>query len=102
MAIVCVSEVVTYKLIAALPTLKERIVHIPFGVEPLAELPERARLPGEALKVAYCGRLSFHQKRVQDLARIINQCHDETSGSYSRSRERGRMKMLFSKASKHP
>jgi glycosyltransferase involved in cell wall biosynthesis len=76
-AIVCVSKVVANKLGAAQPTLRERIIHIPFGVEPLAELPARGRLRGEPLKVAYCGRLSFHQKRVQDLSQIINQCHTE-------------------------
>jgi len=76
-AIVCVSEFLAKKLGAAQPDLQERIVHIPFGVEPPAELPAREKLPGQPLTVAYCGRISFHQKRVQDLAQIINQCHAE-------------------------
>jgi glycosyltransferase involved in cell wall biosynthesis len=77
-AIVCVSEFLAEKLGAAHLDLKARIVHIPFGVEPAAELPVRARLPGQPLEAAYCGRISFHQKRVQDLARIINRCHADS------------------------
>jgi glycosyltransferase involved in cell wall biosynthesis len=73
-AIVCVSEFLAGKLRAARPDLKGRIVHIPFGVEPPAGLHSRERLPGQPLQVVYCGRISFHQKRVQDLARVINQC----------------------------
>jgi glycosyltransferase involved in cell wall biosynthesis len=76
-AIVCVSEFLAKKLGAAQPELQARIVHIPFGVEPPAELPAREKLPEQPLEVAYCGRISFHQKRVQDLTQIINRCHAE-------------------------
>jgi glycosyltransferase involved in cell wall biosynthesis len=76
-AIVCVSEFLAKKLGAAQPELRARIVHIPFGVEPPAGLPAREKLPGQPLAVAYCGRIAFHQKRVQDLAQIINRCHAE-------------------------
>ena len=74
-AIVCVSKFLAEKLSAAQPDLAARIVHIPFGVEPPAELPARNDLPEQPLQVTYCGRISFHQKRVQDLAAIINRCH---------------------------
>ncbi|MGO8764909.1 MAG: glycosyltransferase family 4 protein [Limisphaerales bacterium] len=77
-AIVCVSKFLAEKLRGAHPDLKERIVHIPFGVEPPGKLPDRNRSPGQPLEVAYCGRISFHQKRVEDLAAIINRCHDES------------------------
>jgi len=76
-AIVCVSEFLAKKLGAAQPDFKGRIVHIPFGVAPPTELPAREKMPGQPLVVAYCGRISFHQKRVQDLAAIINQCYAE-------------------------
>ena len=74
-ATVCVSEFLTGRLQAAYPALRKRIVHIPFGVEPPSRLPARDKAEGQPLDVAYCGRISFHQKRVQDLAAIIIQCH---------------------------
>jgi glycosyltransferase involved in cell wall biosynthesis len=80
-AIVCVSEFLANKLRSRHPELSERIVHIPFGIE----IPDHPALKkrGERsskdpLRVAYCGRLSFHQKRIQDLARIINRCHADS------------------------
>jgi glycosyltransferase involved in cell wall biosynthesis len=76
-AIVCVSKFLAETLGAALPELQGRIFHIPFGVAPPAGLPVREKLPGQLLEAAYCGRISFHQKRVQDLAQIINRCHAE-------------------------
>ena len=74
-AIVCVSEFLAKKLSTAQPDLAARISHIPFGVEPPAELPARNDSLEQPLQVTYCGRISFHQKRVQDLAAIINRCH---------------------------
>ncbi len=76
-AIICVSEFLHRKLCTAHPEWRQRIVHIPFGVTPPLELPVRAKPPGHPLDVAYCGRLSFHQKRIQDLAEIILRCHEE-------------------------
>ncbi len=76
-AIVCVSQFLAEKLGSVQPDLKGRVVHIPFGVEAPAELSAREKSSGQPLDVAYCGRLSFHQKRIQDLAQIINQCHAE-------------------------
>ena len=73
--IVCVSEFLANKLQSAWPGLRERIVHIPFGIEPPAQLPVRNKPMGQSLDAVYCGRISFHQKRVQDLAAIIVQCH---------------------------
>jgi glycosyltransferase involved in cell wall biosynthesis len=77
-AIVCVSSFLSGALKAKHPELSERIVHIPFGIE----IPENPPLKkreikglGSVLRIAYCGRLSFHQKRIQDLATIINRCH---------------------------
>jgi glycosyltransferase involved in cell wall biosynthesis len=76
-AIVCVSKFLADKLRASHADLRERIVHIPFGVEMPASLAVRDTVQGRRLKVAYCGRLSFHQKRVQDLAAMINRCQAE-------------------------
>jgi glycosyltransferase involved in cell wall biosynthesis len=76
-AIICVSEFLAEKLRAAHPQLSKRTVHIPFGVESPVEMPARKIISGASLQVAYCGRISFHQKRVQDLAEIINHCHEE-------------------------
>lgn len=77
-AIVCVSEFLTQRLRAACPKLRERILHIPFGVQPPVEIRRAAKMPGDPIRVAYCGRISFYQKRVQDLAEIINRCHAES------------------------
>jgi glycosyltransferase involved in cell wall biosynthesis len=74
-AIVCVSRFVTQKLQMAHPGWAERIVHIPFGVECPQQLPVRRIQSSSPLEVAYCGRLSFYQKRVHDLAEIIRRCH---------------------------
>lgn len=76
-AIVCVSKYLEDELKARHPRLSGRMVHIPFGVQAPAVAPQRSRTPGEPLLVAYCGRISFAQKRVQDVAAIINRCHGE-------------------------
>jgi len=79
-AIVCVSSFLATRLREKHPELSERIVHIPFGIAIPEELPSikmRGSSSRGSLRVAYCGRLSFHQKRVQDLATIISKCHDE-------------------------
>ena len=77
-AIVCVSEFLAEKLRAAHASLSERIFHIPFGVAVPARLPERNKRAGEPLEVAYCGRITFHQKRVEDLAGVIIRCQEES------------------------
>ncbi len=74
-AIVCVSRFITEKLQRLHPEWAERIVHIPFGVDCPARIPTREKEPSAPLEVAYCGRLSFYQKRIQDLAEIIRRCH---------------------------
>jgi glycosyltransferase involved in cell wall biosynthesis len=76
-AIVCVSKYLADELKGRHPNFSERIVHIPFGVQAPAVAAQRDVTPGRMLQVAYCGRISFQQKRVQDLAAIINRCHDE-------------------------
>ncbi|XHR26764.1 MAG: glycosyltransferase family 4 protein [Chthoniobacteraceae bacterium] len=75
-AIVCVSQFVTNKLRNGHPHLTKRIVHIPFGVDAPVDLPLRHNKCDRYLNIVYCGRLTFHQKRIQDLAAIIRQCHD--------------------------
>lgn len=77
-AIVCVSSFLAGTLKTKHPELSERIVHIPFGVS-IPEYPPLKKReindPRSVLRVAYCGRLSYHQKRIQDLASIINRSH---------------------------
>jgi glycosyltransferase involved in cell wall biosynthesis len=76
-AIVCVSSFLASTLQSKHPELSDKIVYIPFGIQIPDHLPAKKKgsNSSEALRVAYCGRLSFHQKRVQDLAGIINRCH---------------------------
>ncbi len=74
-AIVCVSQFVADKLRRVYPHLVERIVHISFGVDAPAELPLRHDSCDRYLNIVYCGRLTFHQKRIQDLAVIIKECY---------------------------
>jgi glycosyltransferase involved in cell wall biosynthesis len=76
-AIVCVSTFLASTLKLKHPELANRVIHIPFGIKIQNHPPERKKdgNSSEILRVAYCGRLSFHQKRIQDLASIINRCH---------------------------
>jgi glycosyltransferase involved in cell wall biosynthesis len=76
-AIVCVSEFLAKKLKHLWPRWRERIYHIPFGVNPPAKQESlRSTSPTEPLEVVYCGRISNEQKLVGDLATIILKCHE--------------------------
>jgi glycosyltransferase involved in cell wall biosynthesis len=69
---VAVSREIAAKLAAIDPGCAERLSTIPCGVT-IPEAP--ASKPAGPLRVAYCGRLTRHQKRVDLLARVICECH---------------------------
>lgn len=75
-AIVCVSSYLAGEVKRRWPNLAERVHHIPFGVEvPPLHTVGKVSLNEGPLEIAYCGRLSQEQKRIDDLAEIILECH---------------------------
>lgn len=67
-ALVAVSVTVHDRLLRIVPHARERIVHIPYGIEPPSRAPRRES--GDRLRLVYAGRLEARQKRVMDLVRI--------------------------------
>lgn len=70
-AIVCVSQTIaenTYKIDSL---FKPRICVIPSGVA-VPDIKQKKIKPGAPLKIIYTGRIIQHQKRIMDLARIVN------------------------------
>jgi glycosyltransferase involved in cell wall biosynthesis len=74
-AIVCVSEYLTHEVRRRRPELASRVYHIPFGVELPSQPKVKSSLQEGPLEVIYCGRLSEEQKRIGDVAQIINDCY---------------------------
>lgn len=75
-AIVCVSAYLAAEVRQRWPELKDRVHHIPFGVElPVEGQISKPSLRDGPLEVVYCGRLVEEQKRISDLAEIILNCH---------------------------
>lgn len=75
--IVAVSCSIYSKLLKTAYSLKSRLRHISYGVDRVPTGQLRKKGTGLPLRVAYCGRISKVQKRVQDLAAIINRCDRE-------------------------
>lgn len=69
---VAVSREIAAKLAVIEPDCAERLSIIPYGVT-IPETPPSK--PHGPLRVAYCGRLTRHQKRVDLLATVICECH---------------------------
>ncbi len=69
--IVTTSPTITQKTLALDPSLKDRIVTIPIGVDIPFTPPQRTRKSGSLLKLIYHGTLKQHQKRILDLPQIM-------------------------------
>jgi len=75
-AILCVSAYLASEVRRRWPEYAGRVHHIPFGVELPAEgVIRKVSMKEGPLEVVYCGRLAEEQKRIGDLAEIIQNCH---------------------------
>jgi glycosyltransferase involved in cell wall biosynthesis len=74
--VVAVSEHIEAQAARRVPALGKRLQRIAYGIAAPAGQRPRKRSEGEPLKVVYCGRIIQYQKRIQDLARIIEQCRN--------------------------
>ncbi len=73
-AVVTVSEPLHFNLASRYPHLAARIVTIQNAVPRLASVPEK---PAEGpLRIAYCGELRRHQKRLDDMLRVAARLAD--------------------------
>ncbi len=76
-AIVGVSDCIVRKLRQTLKNSFRRIHKIHYGIEPVTALDFGGRPASRLMEIIYCGRLSFYQKRIQDLAEVIRRCHSQ-------------------------
>jgi glycosyltransferase involved in cell wall biosynthesis len=75
--IVVVSCAIYNKLISSAYTIKENTCHLSYGVDRVSTDHRIQHVSSHPLKVTYCGRISKIQKRIQDLAAIINRSDQE-------------------------
>jgi glycosyltransferase involved in cell wall biosynthesis len=71
-AIVCVSEAIAARVAELDPSLKPRLHFIPNGLKAPERVPERP--PDHVLRIVYHGGLNTHQKRILDMAAILDEC----------------------------
>jgi glycosyltransferase involved in cell wall biosynthesis len=76
-AIVGVSDFITNKLKSLLKNSADRIHRIYYGVDQPGRPTLSGSDPARPLEIVYCGRLAYYQKRIQDIAEIIRQCHSQ-------------------------
>ena len=69
-AVVAVSSAIEERVVELVPSLASRVVTVPYGIEPAAQLQARCVDKDRPLKVVYAGRLVQEQKRVLDLPGI--------------------------------
>ena len=72
-----VSRRISENLSDRVPQVADRVAVIPCGIPSGPGTPTRSETPARPLRIAYCGRIVEYQKRVMDLAQVINICSGE-------------------------